>query len=70
KKETWPQRVRRSQWLALKTLGVDPAGTSIGADLKMDFYRGIETEIWANHKLSMLLMIKMCIAIAENFNIH
>ncbi|KAM3715002.1 Aromatic amino acid exporter YddG [Dirofilaria immitis] len=33
KKKTWPQRVRGSQWLALKTLGVGPVGASIGADL-------------------------------------
>ncbi|VDM08691.1 unnamed protein product [Wuchereria bancrofti] len=31
--ETWPQRVRGSQWLALKTLGVGPVEASIGADL-------------------------------------
>ncbi|KAM3722932.1 Uncharacterized protein ACO02O_06225 [Dirofilaria immitis] len=31
--KTWPQRVRGSQWLALKTLGVGPIGASIGADL-------------------------------------
>ncbi|KAM3720222.1 3-dehydroquinate synthase [Dirofilaria immitis] len=31
--KTWPQRVRGSQWLALKTLGVGPVGASIGADL-------------------------------------
>lgn len=33
KGKTWPQRVRGSQWLALKTLGVGPVGASIGADL-------------------------------------
>ncbi len=31
--EIWPQRVRGSQWLALKTLGVGPVEASIGADL-------------------------------------
>ncbi|VDM93350.1 unnamed protein product [Litomosoides sigmodontis] len=33
RERTWPQRVRGSQWLALKTLGVGPVGASIGADL-------------------------------------
>uniref|UniRef100_A0A915B290 Uncharacterized protein n=1 Tax=Parascaris univalens TaxID=6257 RepID=A0A915B290_PARUN len=28
-----PQRVRGSQWFALKALGVGPAGASTGADL-------------------------------------
>ena len=31
--KTWPQRVRGSQWFALKVLGVGPTGASIGADL-------------------------------------
>ena len=31
--EAWPQRVRGSQWFALKALGVGPAEASTGADL-------------------------------------
>jgi hypothetical protein len=33
RKLAWPQRVRGSQWFALKALGVGPAGASTGADL-------------------------------------
>ena len=32
-RKAWPQRVRGSQWFALKALGVGPAGASTGADL-------------------------------------